>query len=211
MSKALLLDFDGTLADSISSLKRVYAAFLAQFGVAGSESEFNSINGPPLSQIVDFLQRTHGLPGSLQSLEQSYLALIASSRLTTPPAEGADRLLREARQLGWRIALVSSSSHGDVERWLERNLLRADVDLIVGGDQVRCGKPDPEPYALALAQLGCPAGAALAVEDSRMGARSAMAAGVRTFAIAPADDRSDWPGGVRFISGLNDLQGHLAC
>jgi len=57
------------------------------------------------------------------------------------------------------------------------------VDIIVGGDNVERGKPDPEPYLKALQRTGCDALASLAVEDSLTGARSAIAARIPTLLL----------------------------
>ncbi|WP_439939851.1 HAD family hydrolase [Nocardia sp. N13] len=48
---------------------------------------------------------------------------------------------------------------------------------VVTGDQVEFGKPHPEPYLTAAADLGVPAEDCIAIEDSNTGAKSAAAAG----------------------------------
>jgi beta-phosphoglucomutase-like phosphatase (HAD superfamily) len=89
--------------------------------------------------------------------------------------------------------------------WLAGNRLLSSVDVIVGGDEVARGKPAPDPYALALSRLGCLPAACLAVEDSRLGALSALAAGVPTQVLADPRDRSGWPAQVVFIERLTEL------
>src|SRR6185437_9914582 len=54
---------------------------------------------------------------------------------------------------------------------------------LVCGDEVRRGKPDPEPYLLAAARLGVPPGRCLAIEDSPSGIGSAEAAGCLVVAV----------------------------
>ena len=55
--------------------------------------------------------------------------------------------------------------------------------LMVTGDIVTHGKPHPEPYLTAAAQLGVHPAACIAIEDSPTGVRSATAAGVPTLAV----------------------------
>jgi beta-phosphoglucomutase-like phosphatase (HAD superfamily) len=50
-------------------------------------------------------------------------------------------------------------------------------DIVIGGDDVRIGKPDPEPYLKAAALLGVDPRDCIALEDSRTGLASAEAAG----------------------------------
>jgi beta-phosphoglucomutase-like phosphatase (HAD superfamily) len=63
-----------------------------------------------------------------------------------------------------------------VEPILE-HLPEGTFDTIVTGDRVEFGKPHPEPYLKAAADLGVEAGDCLAIEDSNTGAKSAEAAG----------------------------------
>src|SRR5688572_8005467 len=58
---ALLLDFDGTLADSLGVMRSVYDQFLLSHDKEPSDAEFESLNGPPLFEVVRRLKCTHGL------------------------------------------------------------------------------------------------------------------------------------------------------
>jgi HAD superfamily hydrolase (TIGR01509 family) len=203
--KAVLLDLDGTLADSIVALKEVYFSFLSRYGARGSDAEFGRLNGPPLVTIIAVLKDVHHLPGDASRLQQEYAAMVREAHRSAPPATGARQLLREAKGHGWKVAVVTSSARCAAWEWLSGNRLLSSVDVIVGGDEVACGKPAPDPYALALSRLGSPAGACLAVEDSRLGALSALAAGLPTHVLADQCDRTGWPAQVVFIERLTDL------
>lgn len=208
--RGLLLDLDGTLADSIAALKCVYFDFLASFGLAGSEAEFAALNGPPLAEVVRRLAATHALPGTPQDLFSRYAALVHRAHDHAPPAEGAEALLTQARAAGWRIAVVTSAPHAGARAWLKQAGLLPLIDTVVGGDDVTAGKPAPEPYRLGLARLDCRAELSLAVEDSRQGAAAARAAGIATLAICPPERRQGWPEGVRFITALAETADVIA-
>ncbi|MEI6986302.1 MAG: GNAT family N-acetyltransferase [Rhodospirillaceae bacterium] len=182
--RGLFLDLDGTLADSLAMLRRVYQDFLAHFGTSGSEAEFQSLNGPPLVDIVDFLRTAHGLGPTAADLLALYTGMIAQSYATAPPAAGARDLLVRARQRGWLVAVVTSAPRELARKWLEQAGLEPLVDVIVGGDEISLGKPDPEPYLLALSRTGCAASCSLAVEDSLNGAISAAAASLPVWLLA---------------------------
>jgi beta-phosphoglucomutase-like phosphatase (HAD superfamily) len=79
------------------------------------------------------------------------------------------------------------------------------VDAVVGGDEVAFGKPAPDPYTLALSRVHCTPTASLAVEDSRIGALSAVSAGLSTWVLTDPCDRLDWPAGIGFINHLADI------
>jgi HAD superfamily hydrolase (TIGR01509 family) len=181
--RGLFLDLDGTLADSLPALRRVYDDFLAQSGHSGSDAEFNSLNGPPLADIVARLVKAHGLGGAPEDWLARYRDILASAHAAAPPRAGAITMLERARTLGWMIAVVTSAPHDVARAWLRGAGLAALIDHVVGGDEVKRGKPDPEPYRLALSRVGCDAAVSLAVEDSITGAQAALGAGLPTWLL----------------------------
>jgi HAD superfamily hydrolase (TIGR01509 family) len=203
--RGLFLDLDGTLADSLTALKDVYHSFLSGFGATGDETEFQRLNGPPLARIIELLKQAHGLPGEPAELLERYSGMLRHAHQSTQPAAGALELLAHARTTGWKVAVVTSSPRLSATKWLELGGLSDKVDAVVGGDDVVAGKPAAEPYRLALSRLNCSAALSHAVEDSRIGAMSAVAAGLNTWALASPDNRSGWPEGVVFIQRLGDL------
>jgi beta-phosphoglucomutase-like phosphatase (HAD superfamily) len=75
---------------------------------------------------------------------------------------------------------------------------------VVTGDEVREGKPHPEPYLRAAALLGVDPRRCVAVEDSPTGVASAEAAGCVTVAVAGLVDVPPEPGRIR-VGSLRDL------
>ena len=66
---------------------------------------------------------------------------------------------------------------------LDRARLRDRFSLLVGGDEVPRGKPEPDIYLAAAARLGVSPGDCLVLEDSGPGACAARAAGMRVVLI----------------------------
>jgi HAD superfamily hydrolase (TIGR01509 family) len=208
--RGLFLDLDGTLANSLSPLKDVYFSFLSRRGVSGSKDEFQRLNGLPLVDIIETLVAAHKLCGDSAELKESYSAMMREAQASAPPAPGARMLIGRARTNGWRVAVVTSAQRLWTTEWLERTALLDQVDVVVGGDDVICGKPSPEPYRLALARTRCAPANSLAVEDSKHGACAALAAGLPTWVIAPTSRRgTEWPIGVKLVAGLGDLMEKL--
>ncbi|MEZ5648838.1 MAG: HAD family phosphatase [Alphaproteobacteria bacterium] len=204
MTRGLFLDLDGTLADSLPVLKAAYWDFLASYAIQGSEAEFQQLNGPPLETIIATLKKTHALVEEVSLLKRHYLDLIEKAHLVAPPAPGAKDLVLFAHQQGWRIAVVTSSPQAQAQAWLDRHGFGNMVAAVVGGDAI-VGKPDPAPYIKGLELTRCRADQSWAVEDSRAGATSAVAAGLTTYVLADMADRADWPAGARFVENLRDI------
>lgn len=180
----LFLDLDGTLANSLTVMKDAYVAFLARFGKAASDVEFERLNGPRLEEIVTILAKTHRLSFPERELLAVYKGIISAAYSDVPPSEGARELLAAARSLGRRVGVVTSNSASLTWDWLENVELKDMVDTIVAADDVERGKPHPEPYLLALAKTECQAKGSLAIEDSPTGAQAAMAAGIETLFLS---------------------------
>jgi len=209
--RGIFFDLDGTLADSLGAMRHVFGQFAASFGRVASEAEFAASNGPPVPIFVARLKHEWALPASLDELLARYRALIDAAYLDVAPAPGATATLETAFRHGWTVSVVTSNTGARTRTWLARTGLAPFVNVIVGGDEVVLGKPNPEPYRVALARSACNREASIAVEDSLPGVRSALAAGLRSFVVAPRTGEShanppiDWPDPVRLIAALDEL------
>jgi HAD superfamily hydrolase (TIGR01509 family) len=203
--RAVLFDLDGTLADSLTVLRDAYSRFLGQFHACGTDDEFASLKGPPLAEIVRRLMATHGLPGDVDELLISYLAIIEKTYGAVAPSSGAQKTLEKARQLGCAVGIVTSNSAKRTQSWLESVGFSHLIDFIVSGEDVVCGKPHPEPYFLASKRAACPSSCIIAVEDSVQGAQSALGAGLRTYLLTDSDDLPAALEGVVPIRHLSEI------
>lgn len=110
---------------------------------------------------------------------EHYATLVAGGAVTLRP--GVRELMDDCLQAGMRMAIVTTTSHGNVEALLRANLgedwARSFATIVAAEDAPR-KKPDPQAYALALRRLGIQAHDAVAIEDSPAGLHAATAAGV---------------------------------
>ena len=105
-----------------------------------------------------------------------------------PLLPGVSERIEEARALGLRLGVASSSRRPWVEGHLERRGLRAAFACLACREDepgLR-GKPHPDTYAAAVECLEVAPGAALAIEDSPNGVRAAKLAGLRCLAVPNA-------------------------
>jgi HAD superfamily hydrolase (TIGR01509 family) len=188
-ARALFLDLDGTLAASLDVARHAYETFLRRAGAEPTSEEFDQLNGPPLAEVVRRIKDTHRLAGDEPDLLVAYRALLEDLYLDVLPSDGARALLERAREAKWRTGVVTSNSRALTTAWLRRVDLEDLVDIVVSGDDVTTGKPDPEPYLLALEACRCAASDTVAVEDSEQGATAARAAGIRTLLLGRVGPR----------------------
>ncbi|MGH3743451.1 MAG: HAD family hydrolase, partial [Mycobacteriales bacterium] len=99
-------------------------------------------------------------------------------RAQLPVLPGVLELLGAAVDAGVPQALVSSTHRALVDAVL-RGLPGHPFAVSVAGDEVRHGKPHPEPYETAAARLGVDPRRCVVLEDTPTGARAGAAAGAR--------------------------------
>jgi HAD superfamily hydrolase (TIGR01509 family) len=209
--RALLLDLDGTLADSLGVMKTAYRRFMTGEGLTPTDAEFDRLNGPPIAECVRIVKATHGLAASHGELLARYQALVEDVYGSVPPSEGARALLKAAKARGWTVGVVTSNGEDRTRAWLARAGLDGLVDVVVGGEAVARGKPAPDPYLAALKRAGCAAEDARAVEDSPLGAEAALAAGIPTLALLHGPNKTArWPAGVVFVTSLAAVRERIA-
>lgn len=206
--RAILIDLDGTLADSLSVMRTAYEHFLQQFNIKPTDAEFNALNGPPLDEVVRRLKKSHALCDDEHLLHDNYFALIDELYTRVKPNIGAEELLLAAKINHCAVGVVTSNSMLRTQRWLETVGLSSFINFIISGDDVKNGKPDPEPYRIATHRSACPSTQIIAIEDSPQGATSALGAGLITYVLVQNEtDHGAWPAHARPITSLASLIG----
>ena len=215
-AKALFLDMDGTLADSMDVMRGVYVDFMAAHGVpvsgGGSKREFYELAGRTSEDILAVIKQRHGISVSLEEMAAAYHRLVdLRYQDYAKLMPGGRELLEAAARHGVFCCVVTSARTCVARGFLERQGLSRMVKGIVSADDISRGKPDPEPFALALELGGQPASRALAVEDAPNGAISATKAGIATWIMAPHGHEGfpDIPGVKGFINSLDQLIPYL--
>lgn len=208
--RGIFFNLDNTLASSAGALRGAFDRFAALCNVGPSDDVFAAIGGMSVPMAVALLKRRWSLPYTLDDLQRRYVPLIDAAFLEIAPAAGAATTLEAAFRNGWSVGVVTAVTGARSRTWLARTKLASFVDIVVGGDEVVLGKPEPEPYRIALARSGCTRELSIAVEDAPSGAKSALAAGIRCYAMAPESALpAEWPEGARLIERLEELMPEL--
>lgn len=181
--KAFAFDFDGVILDSLSALRETYLEFLKLHGKTGSATEFNSLNGPSLSEIITKLKENYNLEDPHEVLFHEYKVLLHKSYLDAPLIDGVFEFLHLLSGRRIPIALVTSSLRDEVEVILRKHNLHTTFEYIVTGNDVQTSKPAPEIYLKLLDKF--PQYQWFAIEDSENGLKSAINAGLQTIFFDP--------------------------
>ena len=177
LPSAVLWDMDGTLVDTEPYWIATEFELAELHGGTWSQEHALNLVGGDLMDSARYIQRHMGVDLPAEQIVDFLLdGVIRRVREEIPWRPGARELLTALDAAGIPCALVTMSYARLVAPVLEQ-LAPGTFAAVVTGDRVSHGKPHPEPYLVAAAELGVEPGACLAIEDSHTGATSAAEAG----------------------------------
>ena len=173
--RGLLFDLDGVLIDSTPAVTRVWTEWAIEHGFDPQKVVRKAHGRPSIATIREYL------PDANHELENREVERREIEDLEGVVAlPGARELLSALPMDRW--AIVTSCTR----RLAEARLRAAGLPnpgRIVTADDVKKGKPDPEPYLKGASSLGFPAEECVVVEDVPAGIRSGKAADARVVAL----------------------------
>ena len=180
LNSAVCFDLDGVLIDTMPLHAQAWQDALTTLRLSVLRRDIYEWEGE--SGVVTartLLSRRGGRPPSRQAIasllrdkERRFSRLARHIRVNPR----LDRLLGTLRARGIRLGLVTGTSSREIRRVVSKRLLSV-FTVVISGDQVRHGKPHPEPYRTAIRELGVPSGKTIVVENAPYGIRSGRAAG----------------------------------
>ena len=169
--RAVLFDMDGVLTDSTVAAERAWTQWAHEFGV-DPEEVLRGLHGRRAADTVRLHVPASAQAGALRRINEIEVADAGS----TAPIPGARELL-DSLPGNW--AVVTSAP----PELLTVRLAAVAIPLpsvVINGDDVTHGKPDPEGYLKAAGKLGLPIGECVVFEDSGNGVAAGLAAEAAT-------------------------------
>lgn len=183
--KALIFDFDGLILDTeISAFQSWQEIYQEQNCSLPLEKWAARIGGSAeLFDPFEYLETLLGQPISREDIRVRRYQRHLGLTLLQPALPGVESYISDAKRLGLKIGIASSSE----QRWVAGHLTRLGLleyfDCMCCGDHVVHKKPHPELYLSALSALGVQAHQAVALEDSPNGVLAAQRASIFCVAV----------------------------
>lgn len=181
--RGVIFDFDGVLVDSHPSHKEAWKMFLASMGKSVSDHALGLILEG--QKRDDLLQHFLGPLTAEQVREYGRRKDIVFDTLGKDirPVGGVLEFIAGLDKANIPLAIGSSAHRSRVEHTLQKLRLKRRFNVIVTGDDVAQGKPDPAIFCLAANAWGVPPDCMLVCEDSVNGAIAAKRAGMKCLCI----------------------------
>src|SRR4030081_1415418 len=163
--EAVIFDMDGVLIDSEPLHFAVLSDLLARAGHTLTRAENEQVIGTTSETMFSPLIARHGLSGTVAEYIARYDEMVLGV-LHQPhaAAPGVAALMARLRELGKRLAGASSSRRPRVGATIQSLGLAGSFDVVVTGDDVERGKPDPAIYLLTAQRLGVNPDRCIAIE-----------------------------------------------
>lgn len=212
--EAAIFDMDGTMFDTERlRFQTITQAAQELAGVTLAESLLIDCLGLSATSAAALTRERHGpdFPYEAVRRRADELELAHVRARGVPIKPGLLPVLERLRRAGLKMAVATSSRRAIAEEYLINAGVFKYFDLLVCGDEVTRGKPDPEIFERAAAALNCATGHALMLEDSENGLRSAIAAGGQAVLLVdikpPAEAVA--AGALARYDSLSDFQADL--
>lgn len=208
--RAVIFDFDGLVVDTESTGYLTWKEIFEQHG------HFLPVERYAQAVGTDFLtggydprrdlEQLTGLTFDWEVMEETRRTRERDLRKLLQTLPGVRDRLSEARSLGLKTAIASSSPRWWIDSWMEQLAIRDQFDHISTVDDTGKVKPDPSLFLHAAKNLGVDVTEAVIFEDSLNGLRAAQTAGIRCIvAPGPMTKHLDFTGAWMQVDALNQI------
>jgi beta-phosphoglucomutase len=180
----VIFDMDGVIVDSHAAHIRTWKKFLLSLGKSVSDADLNFVRqGRKRQDILRFFLGE--LPDQqIQAHCHVKDVMFRSEVQGIKMLPGVQELLEDLRRAGVPIALASCGGSARVHHLLSALRIREYFTVVITGDEVAFGKPDPEIFYKVVRQLRVHPAESIVFEDSVSGIQGAKAAGMKCVGIA---------------------------
>ncbi len=190
MSKAVIWDMDGVIADTAPYHFKAWQEVFQKRRVNYSEEDFKRNFGKRNDTIIRNVLGEGLSPSQIDTIagekEENFCQRV---RQHIKPLPGAIKLLKSLREHGFKMALASSAPIENIRLVTQGLDINNCFHAIVSGREVKEGKPSPQGFLLAAKKLGVAPENCIVVEDAVAGVTAAKRAGMCCLAVTNTHPR----------------------
>ena len=184
MTKAIILDFDGTLADTASVIIQTIKGTIKELGLPSrTDEECRSVIGLRLIETPPVLFPECNVDVDLYASTYRRLFNIFNTDGAVQLYPNVKETLAELKDRGMTLTIASSRSNRSLTEYIVNLGLSDTITYILGADDVAEGKPNPEPVLKTLDELKLSADEVIVVGDTSFDIDMGRNAGTRTCGV----------------------------
>lgn len=184
---AIHFDMDGVIADTEPFHAQAEMQTCAEYGFDVHPKEWNDFAGRTAVDIFTYLINKFGDPkihSADKLIARKTEIFLGITEDKIQPIEGVMDFLKWARANHKKMTLVTSSNRRTQQHIVTRFDIEDYFDHIITGNDIKNGKPHPEPYQKAIKLSDIAGNKSIVIEDSKSGIKSALSAGCLVLGIA---------------------------
>lgn len=195
MIKTVIFDMDGVLLDTERMMTECSLTICKKLGVENAEQLALENAGVAGSEIRKKMgEILGGGYNEGKRFYQKFGALYVKRLLLEgiPVKENIEETLKYLKEHGYTLAVASTTKTPLVKLMLSICGLKKYFDSIMGGDKVENRKPAPDIYLKSMEKIGKTSEECYAVEDSLVGAKASIDAGIKTIIIPDLQEPNEY-------------------
>jgi len=205
--KGVIFDLDGVVVDTVPLHFKAWKQMFEEYGKTFSFEDYKKkVDGIPridgaraiLSDLSD-----RKLRKAAEKKQKYYLGFLNQKGVKV--YQDTLELTKKLREKGAKIAVISSSKN--CRYVLRKAGVNKFIDVIIDGNEITKGKPDPQIFLIALQRLGLKPNECIVFEDSKLGVSASKSANIFTIGVDRYEDPQRFTGVDLIIKNLSELSG----
>ena len=208
MIEAVIFDFDGVVADTMTDNCIAWQHSFAAYGFQLHAADYYRLEGMGRHQIAEYIIAANGLDPAIAHDVVEAKELYYKNHNTFRLFDGVKEIFELLARHQIPVAIVTGASRARIAEHLSSHI-SSQLSALITADDVTDTKPHPEPYLKAIALLGKQAKNCLVIENAILGIQAAKAAGCTCFALETTLKKDDLMLADEIFSGHSDLLSKL--
>jgi len=206
--KAIIFDMDGVIVDSMPYHFLAWYEALRPWGVRVSCMDVYLKEGERWDKTLTSLLNDERIQPSKATLKKIFLVRqkIFKKYFKRFIFKGAKGFLQCLKRKGYLLGLVTGTPENEINKILPGGIKNL-FDIIIPGNDVKHGKPHPEPYLKACSGLRLKPSECAVIENAPLGIKSAKAAGMFCIALTTSLPAPYLKGADRVAGSLEEITG----
>lgn len=203
--KGLIFDLDGVLVDTVPAHFAAWKRMFEEYGYEFGKAEYRRlVDGRPRFDGARAVMTRHSendVKTAADKKNDYYVEMIDRGEFRV--FDAAVTLVRKCQSEGYGLAAASSSAN--VRAVLEKAKLLDAFPVVIGGDDVEKGKPNPDIFLTAASGLGLAVDECIVIEDSSSGVEAAKHGGFYCVGLVHEDHESELTAADCIVSSLAEI------